>query len=329
MRRAAWVLLALVLASPPAEPAQKERTFQKRFAASPGKLVVVDAADVDVELRSADIPDIEVTAELRISGVSEVRAADWVASHEPRCEDSAGRLVITVTPGEQGFMGLGHLTARARLRVLVPSSVVPDITTSSGAVWARGDFPRAAPLRLRTATGDIEVTGAAGGLDLRSSSGDSHVEALRPFDNFFARTASGDVSLTGGSRSVEVDTASGDVRLTDLSGPADVVTSSGKVVLRWDRIESSHKVEVRSASGRIHLVLPNGVTARGTLTTTGGTIRSDLPGTVNERSDTVELQGDGPTIDAETASGDILVGFEEEWQPAPAPTPAAAPPSAS
>ena len=153
----------------------------------------------------------------------------------------------------------------------------------------------------------MEMVGAAGGLDVRSASGDARIEVLRPLDTLFVRTSSGNVNLTGGSRNAQVDTASGNIWLLNLSGSTVVETSTGKVTLRWDRLEADDTVKVRSASGRIDLSIPDASDPRGSLTTTGGTIRCDLPGTVNERGDTVSLEGAGPMIEAETASGEIVL----------------------
>jgi DUF4097 and DUF4098 domain-containing protein YvlB len=245
--------------------------------------------------------------------VSEERASNWILEHTPSFNDGGSNLEVIARPGRQGFLWFGLLTARARLRLVVPPTVIPDITTTSGEVAVRGDFAKATPLRLRTATGQMEFVGATDSLDVRSASGDARIDVVRPLDSLFARTSSGDITLTGGAREVTVDTASGDVRLSNLSGPAEVTTSTGKIILRWDRLDPDMTVKVQSASGRIHLVLPEHVRPRGTLTTTGGTIRSDLPGTVNEAGDTVTLHGDGPTLRVETASGEITVGSSDDW----------------
>ena len=312
-RKATLVALVLITVTATAPAAQKELTQTDRFPASAGKTVLVDAATLNVRLRAADVRDIEVTTELRIGGVSEERAANWIAERTPHFTDSTSKLDVSALPRRHGFLWFGLLTARARLGLVVPPSVIPDITTTGGDIAVRGDFAGATPFRLRTATGQMEFVGAAGSIDVRSTAGDARIDLIRPLDHLFARTSSGDVTLTGGAREVKVDTASGHVRLSNLSGSVDVVTSTGKIILRWDRLDPDATVKVRSSSGRVHLVLPADVSPRGTLTTTGGTILSDLPGTVNEAGDTVTLQGDGPVLQVETASGEITVGTSDDW----------------
>lgn len=317
--RLAQMLCCTALAALPAAAAQKELHEIQRFPSQAGKQVVVDAASLAVAVRSADIRELEVTTEIRISGVSEERATGWVTRHTPTFQDSERSLSIQARPGSEGFMWLGHLTARARILLALPPSVVPDLTTSSGDISLHGDFPHATVL-LRTATGQVEMVGAATAVELRSASGDATFELVRPLERLFARTASGDVTLSGGARQVQADSASGDLRLENLSGSAEVQSSSGKIILEWDRLDPDSLVRVKSSSGLVHLVLPEGITAQGQIRTTNGTIRSDLPGVVNDAGDTVVLHGDGPRLEIESESGDVVVGYRAEW---PQPTPEA------
>ena len=293
--------------------AQREHSGTETFAAPDGTRVVIDAATVDLRLRTADVPEVEVATELRISGVGEERAERFIASHMPTTEVSDGRITITINPGRSGFLGLGTLTARTRLSFLLPSHVTPDITTTGGAISIRGDFPGARPLYLRTATGDMELVGAAAAVDIRSASGDTRLELIRPLETFFARTSSGNLSLSGGARRVHADTASGSVWMDNLSGDAEVITSTGKLTLAWDRLEPENRVVVRSDSGRIRLTIPEGVSPRGSLRTIGGNLRSDFPGIVNEAGDTITLAGDGPEILIESASGNVVLEAGTWW----------------
>lgn len=307
-----WLIL-LLSATSAGLAAQRQLDRTDRFPFARGKQVVIDGADCAITVRSADIRELIVTTQLSISGVSEERGEAWIARHTPVFEDTDQSLTITVKPGRNGFLGLGLLTAKARIGVVVPTAAVPDITTTSGIIRVRGDFPEAEPLRLRTATGDMELYGAATSIDVRSASGDARIELVRPLQSLFARTASGDITLNGGARQVHVDTASGDIWLVNLSGSARVTSSTGKLTLRWDRLEADATVEARTSSSPIHLVLPESTSPHGTLRTVSGTIRSDHPGRVNDQGDTVVLEGDGPLIEAETASGQLTLGSGEGW----------------
>lgn len=311
VRIVAAVLPILAAGSSPA--AQRDYSGTESFSAPDGTRVMIDTTTVDIRIRTADVKEVEVATELHISGVGEERAERFISSHLPATEVADGRISITVNPGRLGFLGFGTLTARTRLGFLLPGYVIPDVTTTGGSVSVRGDFPNARPFYLRTATGDMELVGAAAAVDIRTASGDARLELIRPLDRFFARTSSGNVSLSGGAREVHVDTASGSVWMDNLSGDAEVVSSTGKITLSWDRLEAEHRVVVRSDSSRIRLTLPEGTAPRGSLRTIGGSIRSDFPGIVNEASDTVTLSGDGPEILVESASGDVTLSSGTWW----------------
>ncbi len=303
----------LVVAVLPAGAAQRELTIDERFPSIEGQRVVIDIGEVNLSARAADLQEIEVGGEVRISGVGRRKAEAWVSERTPTFESSPEELRVTIRPESSGFMGLGHLTSRARLTIATPGWVVPDITTTGGAIELRGDFPLASPLRLRSSDGSMDFEGAAAALDIRTASGDVRLTVLRPLEHLSARASSGNITLDGGARGVEIDTASGAVTLANLSGPALVETSTGRISLRWDRLEPGHTLTVRSTSGKIRITLPEGVRPRGTLTTITGAISCDLPGHPSERGDTYELTGDGPLLDVETASSQIVVSTAVRW----------------
>ncbi len=311
------LLQALVLAAvssslaAPVSAAQKDLNLTERFPSAPGKKVVVDAADLDLTLRTADVAEIEAEILLHIGGTGEEKAQAWIESHTPVFTDGDDLLRIVVNPGKSGFLGFGRLSARARLGILVPAGVTPDLTTSKGTIQARGDFSDASPLRLRSMTGDISLTGAAASLRVDGADGDISIEVIRPLEAFTAGTSSGDVRLVGGAQEAKVSTASGKIWLENLSGSIDVSTSTGKVNITWDRLGPDATVRIRSSSGRVQLTVPEGVQPRGTLATTTGNIRSELPGEVSDDGSTLLLSGNGPVFDVETASAEIVLSISE------------------
>jgi len=313
-------LALLALAPAAATAAQRDLNKSWSVPVVAGKHIVVDGGNANVTVRAGDVVQAVVTAELHISGVSEETADAWLSDNTPKIDDAEDRVRITVVPFHKGLLSLAHLTAHADLSLVAPISVVPDITTRNGDINLRGDFPSADPLRLRTADGKIEMTGAATSVDVRSTGGDARVEVVRPLERLFARTANGNVTLTGGARDVHVDTASGDVWLNNLSGDAEVTTSSGKITLHWDRLDSPHTVRIRATKGVIRLVIPDDVKPRGELRTTTGSIRCDLPAKIAEDGRVVTLDGDGPRLDVESATGEIILSHHDEgWETSPAP----------
>lgn len=319
-RHLAAALILVVLTPALAWAAQRDLEKSWRVPVTAGERIVVDGGNADLAVRAGDVVQAVLTAELHISGVSEETADGWVSDNTPRIDNAKDHVRIAVTPFHKGLLSLAHLTARADISLVLPISVVPDITTRNGNIDLRGDFPSADPLRLRTADGKIEMIGAAASVDVRTTGGDARVEVVRPLERLFARTANGDVTLTGGAREVHVDTASGDIWLNNLSGDAEVTTSSGKITLHWDRLDASHTVRIRATKGVIHLVIPDEVKPQGELRTTTGTIRCDLPAKITEDGRVVTLEGDGPRLDVESATGEIVLSHRDDgWTTSPAP----------
>jgi len=300
------LLIALVPAAVPA--AERSLRETRRYPAPPGTRLLVDAPDMDVTLRLGDVEAIAVTTDLAIAGVSESQARAWIEGHTPQVDAADGLVAVRVPKGHYGFLGLGLITRRARLELVVPPGVVPEIHTTGGSIRVRGDFPGADPLVLRSAQGDVSVLGAARSVDVATTSGAIRIEAVRPLDRLTARTTSGDVELVGGARTVEVDTASGDVRLAHLSGSVQATSSTGDVVLAFDRLPDEASVRASSSSGTVRLLLPEGTSPRGTLTTQRGSIRCALPGTVSGDGHTVTLEGSGPELALRTGRGELRVG---------------------
>ncbi len=306
--------LLLLLAAPTADAATGELHRSWSFQAPPGLRLVVDAADADVRLRVGDVRRIVVTVDLGIAGVTERQARTWIEHHTPRFEEIPGKLGISLEEAPRGL--LGHVTSRARLTLVAPAHVLPDLTTTTGDVDVWGDFPEAAPLYLRTLSGTISWTGASRSLDARATTGRIHVRVVRPLQTFVASTSGGDVTLQGGAATARVDTSSGAVHLAGLSGSARVTTASGRVDLAWDRAGAGTSIRVRSTRGPVRIVLPETSRPSGELRTTGGEIHCDLPAASGAGTGTVRLEGEGPALDVETSDAPITLALTPPGVPA-------------
>lgn len=307
------VSILFSLAVWPAEGAVREFFGSDSFVVRDGGRVEVNVWDIDLFVRAADSPMVRCTTDLRIAGTGAEKADRWITARVPKFTESDTGLSLGLDPGDEGFLGIGALTRRRRLGILIPHTVIPDLTTSSGKISIEGDFFNGDPLRLRTGSGSISFDGAAKSLEIRTTSGNTTVRVVRPLNRFWARTSSGPIILDGGARQVEIETASGDVTLSALSGSASVTSVGGSLVLDWDVLPADAVVTIRSLKGNIEVTLPSGTRPQGILTTTSGEINSEFAGEVNEAGDTVTLAGDGPRIEVETASGSILLKAGHGW----------------
>ena len=193
-----------------------------------------------------------------------------------------------------------------------------DITSTG----TRGD------LTLRTASGRIEVVDAEGMVTLRTASGGVDVENARGAA-VSAKVASGRISARNvRATTVELESASGGIRvegaecdrlqLSSASGsidarrvtaPASVArTASGSVDMELSGPVQS--AEMRSASGSVRLMLPQGSNVALDLRSSSGRVHLDAPAQIVEtrRGYTSATLGNGAgRVSARSSSGSVRV----------------------
>jgi hypothetical protein len=141
--------------------------------------------------------------------------------------------------------------------------------------------------RLETGSGTIDAKNLMGATTLQTGSGTIHAQLNAPGD-VVAGTGSGSISLANVQGSVKAETGSGSL---DISGqptaPWKLETGSGDISLRLGNARFTLDAETGSGSVKTDLPL-----------TTRVSDKHHVSGTVN---------GGGPTIKAETGSGDIHI----------------------
>lgn len=275
----------------------------QQFASAPGKLLVLDVRSLDVEAEVVETGTIEVTVEVDARSSSRAAARRWVERNTPAFADSPARLEIT-TPRRSSVSVIGFIETEGVIRVRMPAECRLEVRTGSGDVVLRGAAAMAAPVRVDTGSGDVTVRGGARELVADTASGDVRVTG-EPLARFEADTASGDVSLEAGAERVAVETASGECVLRRLRGGLTASTKSGDIDARWLRLLPGARVDVETSSGDVALRLPHGSDVCGTVSTSGGSIESELPGEEDRRGRRLTLTA--PPAGAEAQPGGSAV----------------------
>ena len=302
---ASRLALATTLLAATAWSAERTETISKTYPAGQGKAVIIDAGPLDVAVRSAAIDEIRLKVELTAGAFSEKQALAWLDAHRPVIEDGLERLQLTAPDPRGAKLFKGVVISRARVELVLPYYVRPDLSTSTGNITVEGEFPAAKPLRLRVASGSVDFSGWAAEVEARSTSGDLRVRALRALDYLLARTADGNVQLTGGARRVRCDASSGDVRLEGLLGPIGVVSTSGDVLAQFDALVAGDEVRIAATSGQVRVGLPPGASPGGEITSKSGEIRSIYPGTAAPEGGKLTLSGSVGALFVSTTKGKI------------------------
>lgn len=193
--------------------------------------------------------------------------------------------------------------------------------------------PVGARVVAKSSSGDIEVRGTHGEVDVTAQSGDIVVDDVN--GRLDVRSFSGEVTAANITGAVTVSTQSGDLKLTDVRGDIEVGNTSGDITLRgvtaklvrakttsgdvvFDGvIDPSGRYEFTSHSGDVRLHVPRDAAAQLTVSTWSGEIESDFPmtlkpgdhaiGSSTSKQFTFAIGGGTARISAETFSGDVTV----------------------
>src|SRR5258708_400939 len=152
--------------------------------------------------------------------------------------------------------------------------------------------PENTAIRAHTGSGDQNVEGLKGNIDLESGSGDLRL-----------------ARLTGELR---FQTGSGNVRGHELSGPAKIKAGSGDIEIEE---RGAGDVDIRTGSGNITLRVPSDagfdvdISSNSGTVTLGHPVTTTVQGRIQESRKSVvgKVRGGGPTVSVHTGSGDVQV----------------------
>jgi DUF4097 and DUF4098 domain-containing protein YvlB len=166
-------------------------------------------------------------------------------------------------------------------------------------------LPRASNIGAHTGSGDIQIQDV--GATLKAESGSGSVRARGIHGPADLQTGSGDIELqqtAGGD--VRAQTGSGSIRLSGLSGGLKAGTGSGDIEAAG---QPTSDWKLNTGSGSIHLSLSPSAHYTLNAGTGSGSINTAQPitmqGAINRHHVSGTVNGGGPTIRANTGSGDI------------------------
>jgi DUF4097 and DUF4098 domain-containing protein YvlB len=189
-----------------------------------------------------------------------------------------------------------------------------DITTPANTMLAAesgsGDLQLSnlnGTVQAHTGSGSIRADKLGSGSKLETGSGS--IEATNLGGSTTLQTGSGDVrAQLGSAGDVVAGTGSGSIKLADVHGAVKAETGSGTLEISG---QPTSPWKLETGSGDISLQV--GSNARFTLDaqTGSGSVKTDLPLTMRGSQDKHHVNGTvnggGPTIKAETGSGDIRI----------------------
>lgn len=189
--------------------------------------------------------------------------------------------------------------------------------------------PENTAVRAHTGSGDQDVQGLKGNIDLESGSGDMKLARLTGDLHF--QTGSGNVRGHELAGPLRAKAGSGDIEVEETAqGDVDIRTGSGNITVKG--IDGGFRAEagsgdihaqglpknlwsIRTGSGNVHVNVPSDaafdvdVSSSSGSVTMGHPVATTVQGRVGESRKSVvgKVRGGGPAISVHTGSGDIQV----------------------
>ncbi len=167
--------------------------------------------------------------------------------------------------------------------------------------------PRASNLAATTGSGDVDIQNVGASLKAQSGSGNVHARGIQ--GTAVLGTGSGDIDFQQTAPGdVKAETGSGNIILRGLSGALKSSTGSGNIEVDG---QPTTDWKLSTGSGNIHLAVGSGTRFNLDADTGSGSINVQQPitmqGSLNRHHVAGVVNGGGPTIRANTGSGDIQI----------------------
>jgi putative adhesin len=278
----------------------------------PGNRLELDLGSGDVELQAGSEQDVRVETTQHGWWQGQPVAVERLADH-----------VLVRNEAHSALFGLCFGRCGLTYRITVPRDISLTVRTTSGDINASGaagslslatgsgdveanDIPSG--VTVSTSSGDVQLSDVGGKLDVQTSSGDVQLDAGR-VDGATVRTSSGDVELDGVAGALALQSSSGDITVRDArDSRLDIQTTSGEVDYAGSL--ASGDSSVASSSGEVTLHLPAGSGFVLEASTSSGDLRSDFElrgGKRDGRSLSGIAGAGGARLKIATSSGDIAI----------------------
>ncbi|HWW23412.1 MAG TPA: DUF4097 family beta strand repeat-containing protein [Edaphobacter sp.] len=168
-------------------------------------------------------------------------------------------------------------------------------------------LPKSSVLSANSGSGDVDIQDV--GSSLKAHSGSGNVRARGIPGPATLGTGSGDIEFQQTAPGdVKAETGSGNITLRGVSGALKSSTGSGNIEVEG---QPSSDWRLSTGSGNIHLAVGSGARFNLDADTGSGNINVQQPitmqGSLNRHHVTGSVNGGGPTIRANTGSGDIQI----------------------
>ncbi|NQW16685.1 MAG: DUF4097 family beta strand repeat protein [Chloroflexi bacterium] len=232
---------------------------------------------------------IKITTEDRDTVAVDVTSPDdGAAAEATEVSFNGNTLEITYPDSSRGWFRRHN---KVDVVVVAPLDSTARIGVASASVECRGKFDQ---MKVKTASGNVDIDDVTGDLEVQSASGDTRVASVGGQLSF--RSASGRLEVSDVGGSIGVKTASGKIEIGAAGGDVKAQSASGSL-----QVGAAHRgiIIMKTASGKASVGVAPGTGVWLDLDSTSGRINTGLD-TVANPPDNRDL-----TIRIRTVSGSI------------------------
>jgi Putative adhesin len=275
MKKIALAIAALALATVPAFAA--EATFDRTLSVSGHVQLDVGTGSGNIHLTQGSGSQVKIHGHVKSNwGGSEDRVREIAAN--PPIEQTGN--IIRIGKNHENYHNIS-----IDYEIEAPADAYLEASSGSGNVTDDGVGQNA---KLQSGSGNIRATGLKGSFNVGTGSGNIYAE----------QSAAGDV---------KAETGSGNIELKDLHGALHAQTGSGDIKASGS---PSSDWKLGTGSGSIEL-WPGSTGFTLDASTGSGSIHTDkemsVQGSFDKHHIVGKVAGGGPTLRAETGSGDIRI----------------------
>ena len=301
-RLATIALFALALSLPTASHASVVGKFDRTLTVSGPVDLEVLTHSGDITVRSGPAGAVTIHAEIEVGN-------NWLGgSHDAEVHELEQNPPIRQN-GNDIRVESGDLhDISINYQITVPAETAVRSHTGSGNQNVEGLKGR---IELESGSGDLRLSRLTGEMRFRTGSGNIQADQLS--GSIYSRAGSGDLEFEEtGSGDADLETGSGNIHLKGLSGGLRASAGSGDITIAGAPKASWR---IHTGSGNVCLHVPSDSAFDVDLSTSSGDATIDHPvattvqGKVQEGHKTVagKVRGGGPLLSVHTGSGDVVV----------------------
>jgi hypothetical protein len=232
----------------------------------------------------------------------------WARTLPIESRQDGNRVTLTARVDEQSWWGWGTFgDHRLNITIRMPRDADLQLTTTNGDVNVSSLNGQVA---IHTQNGKIDAQHLLGSVDIGSSNGAITLDTLQ--GTMTVHTTNGPITASRLDGKCEVSTTNGLVRVEGRFESLDITSTNGGVFTRAEpgsRMASDWRIE--TTNGGVYMSVPKDLAANLDVNTNNGSIKLDLPVTVQGdaggNSVRGTLNGGGPEMSLRTTNASIHV----------------------